>query len=227
MTRDLAVRTADLAKWYGKPAARVHALRGVSLEVARGERVALLGKSGSGKSTLLNLLGGLDRPSAGSLSVAGYDLARASSAQLAGFRLTVVGMIFQSFNLIPSQTALQNVSLPLVFAGRTPAQRRATAREVLEAVGLGGRLHHRPSELSGGEQQRVALARALVNRPSVLLADEPTGSLDSDTANEVIGLLLDHVRAAGSTLLLITHDEELARRCTDRLVRLHDGRLVT
>jgi predicted ABC-type transport system involved in lysophospholipase L1 biosynthesis ATPase subunit len=224
---DLAIRTVDLAKSYGRGSAQVHALRGVTLEVRQGERMALLGKSGSGKSTLLNLLGGLDRPSAGRVEVVGRDLARMSSRQLARHRLTAVGMIFQSFNLIGSRTALDNVMLPLVLAGRSPRERQQTARRMLDAVGLGDRLKHRPAELSGGEQQRVALARALVNRPGVLIADEPTGSLDSQTAADVMALLLDHVRAGGGTLLLVTHDEDLARRSTDRVVRLHDGRVVT
>jgi predicted ABC-type transport system involved in lysophospholipase L1 biosynthesis ATPase subunit len=224
---ETAVRTVDLAKSYGRGSAQVHALRGVTMEIRRGERVALLGKSGSGKSTLLNLLGGLDRPTGGRVEVAGQDLARLSSGQLARHRLNVVGMIFQSFNLISSQTALDNVMLPLVFAGQPPRQRRDTARRMLEALGLGTRLSHRPGELSGGEQQRVALARALVNRPQVLLADEPTGSLDSETATEVIDLLTVHVKDGGATLLLVTHDEDLARRATDRVVRLHDGRVAT
>jgi predicted ABC-type transport system involved in lysophospholipase L1 biosynthesis ATPase subunit len=222
---DLAVRTTDLAKTYGRPSAPVHALRGVSLEIRRGERVALLGKSGSGKSTLLNLLGGLDRPTSGSIHVAGQDLARLSSSQLARHRLTTVGMIFQSFNLIPSRTALENVTLPLLFAGHSPRERASAARQALEAVGLGGRLHHRPVELSGGEMQRVAIARALVNRPQLLLADEPTGNLDSATAAEVAEVLLDHVCAGGTTLVLVTHDEDLARRSTDRILRLQDGKI--
>jgi ABC-type lipoprotein export system ATPase subunit len=218
-----AVRCVGLAKAYGNGIAPVYALRGVSLEIGRGECVALLGKSGSGKSTLLNLLGGIDRPTQGSLQVAGRDLERLSARELARFRSAAVGMIFQSFNLIPSRTALENVELPMVFAGRLPRERRAQARGALEAVGLGERLHHRPAQLSGGEAQRVAVARALVNNPEVLLADEPTGNLDSATAREVIDLLTEHVRARNTTLLLVTHDEELARSCTDRVVRLKDG----
>jgi putative ABC transport system ATP-binding protein len=221
-----AVQTIDLCKWYGPPDARVHALRGVSLSVRPGERVGLLGKSGSGKSTLLNLIGGLDRPSSGRIEVNGRDLAAMSAAELARHRLSTAGMIFQSFNLIPSKTALENVMLPLVFAGVAPSRRRALAGQVLAAVGLGERLHHRPPQLSGGEQQRVALARALVNAPRVLLADEPTGNLDSGTAAEVMALLLSQVRTSGAALLLVTHDEELARRSTDRLVRLHDGHVI-
>jgi predicted ABC-type transport system involved in lysophospholipase L1 biosynthesis ATPase subunit len=224
---DVAVRLRDVLKSYGSAVAPVHALQGVDLEIRRGERVALLGRSGSGKSTLLNLLAGLDRPTSGRVEVGGWDLGRLTADALARYRLTTVGMIFQSYNLIPSRTALANVELPMVFAGRPPRQRRATARRALERVGLGRRLGHRPAELSGGEQQRVAIARALVNDPAVLLADEPTGNLDSDTAAEVIAVLTERVRDQGVTLLLVTHDEELARRCTDRILRIKDGRLET
>jgi predicted ABC-type transport system involved in lysophospholipase L1 biosynthesis ATPase subunit len=221
-----AVRCIDLVKAYGSAAAPLYALRGVSLEVSRGERVALLGKSGSGKSTLLNLLGGIDRPTTGSLQVAGRDLGRLSGRELARFRSVAVGMIFQSFNLIPTRTALQNVELPMIFAGQPPRVRRAEARRALEAVGLGPRLQHCPPQLSGGEAQRVAVARALVNKPDILLADEPTGNLDSATAREVIDLLMEHIRSRAMTLLLVTHDEELARTCTDRIIRLKDGQMV-
>jgi predicted ABC-type transport system involved in lysophospholipase L1 biosynthesis ATPase subunit len=220
-----AIRIVDLTKSYGSGAAPVVALRGVTLDIERGERVALLGKSGSGKSTLLNLLGGLDRPTAGSLAVAGRDLGRLGGRDLARFRSAAVGMIFQSFNLIPSRTALENVELPMVFAGRSVRERRAEAARALESVGLGARLAHRPAQLSGGESQRVAVARALVNRPEILLADEPTGNLDSATAREVIGLILDHVHSHGTTLILVTHDEELAATCTNRVLRLKDGQL--
>jgi predicted ABC-type transport system involved in lysophospholipase L1 biosynthesis ATPase subunit len=223
---DIAVRLRDVAKSYPAGAAPVHALQGVSLEVRRGERVGLLGKSGSGKSTLLNLLAGLDRPSAGVIEVGGRDLGRLGANELAHYRLTAVGMVFQAYNLIAARTALENVELPLVFAGRPPGPRRAAARRALERVGLGHRLGHRPAELSGGEQQRVAIARALVNHPAVVLADEPTGNLDSDTAAEVMDLLGERVRDEGTTLLLVTHDEELARRRTDRVVRIKDGRLA-
>src|SRR5438552_14491696 len=211
----LAVRCVDLVKAYGTAAAPVHVLRGVSLEIGRGERVAILGKSGSGKSTLLNLLGGIDQPTKGSLQVAGRDLDRLSGRALARFRSAAVGMIFQPFNLIPSRTALENVELPMIFAGRPPRERRAEARRALEAVGLGARLHHRPAQLSGGEAQRVAVARALVNQPAILLADEPTGNLDTASAGEVIALLTEHVRQHRTVLILVTHDEELARTCTD------------
>jgi predicted ABC-type transport system involved in lysophospholipase L1 biosynthesis ATPase subunit len=174
----------------------------------------------------LNLLGGLDRPTAGEISVAGRDLGRLSARDLARFRSASVGMIFQAFNLILSRTALENVELPMVFAGVPSRQRRAHARLALEAVGLGARLDHRPAQLSGGENQRVAVARALVNRPQVVLADEPTGNLDSATAREIIALLLEHVRESGATLILVTHDEELASQSTDRVVRLKDGELL-
>jgi predicted ABC-type transport system involved in lysophospholipase L1 biosynthesis ATPase subunit len=220
------VRTAQLTKTYGMVSAAVHALRGVSVTIQRGERVGLLGKSGSGKSTLLNLLGGLDSPTSGSVEVAGRELAQLTSSGLARHRLNTVGMIFQSFNLILSRTALQNVELPMVFAGLAPRERQTAARRALEAVGLGHRLDHLPSELSGGEHQRVAIARALVNDPQVLLADEPTGNLDSATAGDIMDLLTEYVRAHGTTLILVTHDEELAARYTDRVVRLKDGQVV-
>jgi predicted ABC-type transport system involved in lysophospholipase L1 biosynthesis ATPase subunit len=160
------------------------------------------------------------------IEVGGRDLGRLGANELAHYRLTAVGMVFQAYNLIAARTALENVELPLVFAGRPPGERRAAARRALERVGLGHRLGHRPAELSGGEQQRVAIARALVNHPAVVLADEPTGNLDSDTAAEVMDLLGERVRDEGTTLLLVTHDEELARRRTDRVVRIKDGRLA-
>ena len=221
-----AVRAEGVTKTYEAGGSAVPALRGVGIEIGRGERVALLGKSGSGKSTLLNLLGGLDRPTSGTLRVAGADLHEMAPDALARFRLEAVGMIFQAYNLVHSRTALENVELPMVFAGRPKAERREAARAALEAVGLGDRVGHRPEQLSGGERQRVAIARALVNRPSVILADEPTGNLDSATARDVLGLLLDHLARHGTTLVLVTHDEELARHAADRIVRLHDGRVV-
>jgi predicted ABC-type transport system involved in lysophospholipase L1 biosynthesis ATPase subunit len=205
----------------------VPALREITLDVRRGERVALLGKSGSGKSTLLNLFGGLDRPTSGTLQVAGNDLPRLSARQLARFRSVTIGMIFQSFNLIASRTALQNVELPMIFSGTSPRQRQEQARAALEAVGLGDRLHHRPAQMSGGENQRVAVARSLVNRPDIILADEPTGNLDSSTARGVIDLIMQHVLKQGATFILVTHDEELAATCTSRVVRLKDGQIQT
>lgn len=220
-----AIRAADLTKSYGVASAPVTALRGATFEIQRGERVALLGKSGSGKSTLMNLLGGLDHPTSGRLEVAGSDLGRLNGKQLARFRSTTVGMIFQSFNLIPSRTAFENVELPMIFSGFSPRQRRIEAKKALEAVGLGSRLRHRPAQMSGGENQRVAVARSLVNRPQIILADEPTGNLDSATAREVMDLILRHVQSHGSTLVLVTHDEELARTSTDRVIRMRDGQI--
>jgi ABC-type lipoprotein export system ATPase subunit len=223
LTAEVAIRTVNLVKSYGTAASPVLALRGVSLEVRRGERIALLGKSGSGKSTLLNVLGGLDRPTAGSIWVTGQELGQLSSAKLARYRLMTVGMIFQSFNLISGRTALQNVELPMIFAGRPPRERRSAAHQALEAVGLGPRVHHLPSELSGGEQQRVAIARALVNNPHILLADEPTGNLDSDTALAIIELLTERARERHTTMIIVTHDEDLARRYADRMLTMKDG----
>lgn len=224
---DVAVHTIGLTKRYGTSAAPVVALAGIDLTIRTGERVALLGKSGSGKSTLLGLLGGLDRPTAGAVWVGGRDLAAMSSADLARHRLRTTGVIFQAYHLIPSLSALQNVELPMVFAGTTPRQRRATAARMLGAVELGHRMHHRPVELSGGERQRVALARALVNEPAVLLADEPTGNLDTVTAGSMMQLMLDLLAARGATLLLVTHDLDLATRSSDRILRMADGRIVS
>ncbi|HLN29506.1 MAG TPA: ABC transporter ATP-binding protein [Gemmataceae bacterium] len=227
MSASAIIRASGLVKRYVTASTPVEALRGVSLEVRRGERIALLGRSGSGKSTLLNIIGGLDRATAGDILVSGQNLSQLSSNALAQYRLATVGMIFQSFNLILSRTALQNVELPMIFAGGMPRDRLAAARQALEAVGLVNRLDHRPAELSGGEHQRVAIARALVNQPEILLADEPTGNLDSATAAEVLTILMNHVRQHGTTLILVTHDEELAGRCADRVLRLKDGQLIS
>lgn len=221
-----AIQALDVSKVYGGAGNMVQALRGVTFNVGAGERVALLGKSGSGKSTLLNLLGGLDRPTTGQIHVFGRDLASLNANQRAEHRLKSVGMVFQSYQLIPTRTALQNVELPLVFAGGLPRERRDAARSVLAAVGLGDRLLHRPNQLSGGEKQRVAIARALVNRPAVLLADEPTGNLDSATASEIIEVLLRIVAEHRMTLMVVTHDEELARTMANRIIRLVDGQLA-
>jgi ABC-type lipoprotein export system ATPase subunit len=220
------IKLIDVAKSFGMPSAPVHALRGVSFDIAQGERVALLGKSGSGKSTLLNLIGGLDRPTSGRIIVGEQDLATLTSNQLARFRSTTVGMVFQSFNLIATRTALQNVTLPMIFTGSTTQGRQRAGENALESVGLGQRLQHRPNELSGGEHQRVAIARALVNNPQIVLADEPTGNLDTATANEIVSILENHLNEHGTTLILVTHDEDLARRCATRILRLKDGLLV-
>jgi predicted ABC-type transport system involved in lysophospholipase L1 biosynthesis ATPase subunit len=205
----------------------VAALAGVDLLVPAGERIAVIGKSGSGKSTLMNLLGGLDAPTSGTLSVAGQNLSSLSRRQLAEYRLNRVGFVFQSFHLLPHKTALENVELPLVLAGRPPAERRAAARDLLAAVGLSERAGHTPPQLSGGERQRVAVARSLVNQPQLLLADEPTGNLDSASAAAVMELILHQVRERGVTLVIVTHDEELAKRSADRVIRMRDGRIAT
>lgn len=200
----------------------VEILRGVDLRVAQGEAVGLVGPSGSGKSTLMAVMAGLEGISGGRIEVDGEDLARMNEDALARFRRDTIGIVFQSFHLIPTMTALENAALPLELAGRDNAF--AAARESLEAVGLGHRLTHYPSQLSGGEQQRVALARATVTRPRLLLADEPTGNLDQDTGHDVIDLLFELQSRHGATLILITHDPGLAARC-DRVVSMRDGRL--
>jgi ABC-type lipoprotein export system ATPase subunit len=188
--------------------------------------LAVLGKSGSGQSTLLNLLGGLDTPTSGILRVAGYHLGTLSRRELAGFRQTCVGFVFQSFHLIPWQTVAANIEVPLVLAGEKPQLRKAKVAKVLDAVGLTSRAHARPAELSGGERQRAAVARALVLQPKVLLADEPTGNLDSTTAQTVMDLMLTEVRSRGTTLVIVTHDQELALRSSDRRITMRDGRLL-
>ena len=207
-------------------AATIRAVDGVSLEVRRGEFVALLGSSGSGKSTLLNLIAGLDQATSGSIEVGGHDLARMSAADLALHRRSTVGMVFQAFNLIPSMTIEENVELPMRFAEVDRAERRQRAMEALERVGLGGRLKHRPVELSGGEQQRVSLARALANRPTLLLADEPTGNLDSRTGEEIMNLIADLNRRSGMTVLMVTHERALADRYAHRAVHMQDGKMI-
>lgn len=219
------IRLEKVSRVYQSGSDRVVALDDVSLEIAQGERIALLGKSGSGKSTLLGLLGGLDRATSGTIHVDGNDLATLDSDGLAGYRLRSVGMVFQAFNLIRSKTAVQNVEVPFVLAGRDVAGRRAAAVQALESVGLKERANHRPTELSGGEQQRVAIARALVNAPSLILADEPTGNLDSTTAGEVIELLSRYSEENQTTVVLVTHDEELATSFANRTLRLRDGQL--
>ncbi len=200
----------------------VDALRGVDLDVAPGEFVALVGPSGSGKSTLLHLIGGLVRPTGGEVWVNGMELGRSSDRELVLYRRDTLGFVFQSFNLLPIKTAWENVAVPLMLAGVAPERRRARAMALLEQLGLGQRAHHRPAELSGGEQQRVAIARALANHPRLILADEPTGNLDSRTGGEIMALLQRLVRDEGLTLLLVTHDMAVARYA-DRIVHLRDG----
>lgn len=206
--------------------ALIRAVDGVSLQVRAGEFVALLGTSGSGKSSFLNLIAGLDRPTSGSVIVQDSDLARLSREELAKYRLHVVGMVFQSFNLIASMTLAENVELPLRFAEVDKRQRAEQAREALQRVGLASRMHHRPSQLSGGEQQRAALARALINRPQLLLADEPTGNLDSRTGTEIMEMLRGFNRDLGMTVVMVTHERALAERYAQRMIFLADGKLV-
>jgi putative ABC transport system ATP-binding protein len=220
------IRASGLSKVYGQGSTAVMALAAASLEIRAGDRVAILGKSGSGKSTMLNLLGGLDRPTAGQLVVDGRDLATFSRPRMAHYRLTTIGFIFQSFHLVASKSIGENCELPLILNGMPPAERRQRAFESLDAVGLRNRIHHRPADLSGGERQRAAIARALINRPKILLADEPTGNLDSANALAITELILAQVRDRGMTLILVTHDEDLAGRMTDRVLRMADGKIV-
>lgn len=221
-----AVVARDLVREYHMGETAIRAVNGISLTVAAGEFVALLGQSGSGKSTLLNLIGGLDRASGGSLQVMGRELGAMHSEELARYRRHTVGMVFQAFNLVPTMTVLENVELPMLFAEVERSERARRAVQALERVGLGARMRHRPTELSGGEQQRASIARALVNRPSLLLADEPTGNLDSRTGEEVMRFL-EEFHASGMTVLLVTHERALAERHAKRLLTLADGKLIS
>ncbi len=225
MSDDIVIQAHDLHKVYrlGRHV-EVHALRGVSFTVRRGEALAIMGPSGSGKSTLMNILGCLDKPTRGEYILDGQPVAQMNDDDLAVVRNRKVGFVFQSFNLLPRVTALENVMLPLRYAGvlRGAAER---ARAALEAVGLGDRLHHKPNELSGGQQQRVAIARALVNQPAIILADEPTGNLDTQSGQEVMDLLLRLNREQGTTLIVVTHDPEVASQMA-RILHIRDGRLV-
>jgi putative ABC transport system ATP-binding protein len=224
MTPILAAQ--EVSKIYQMGSNNVTALDNVSLEIGEGEFVAIQGTSGSGKSTLLNMLGGLDHPTKGEVFFASKPLGPFTKKQMAHYRRYSVGMIFQNFNLIPTMSARENVSLALAFGGQRGQQRRDRSSELLTRVGLGDRLTHKPSELSGGEQQRVAIARALANNPKVLLADEPTGNLDSIRAHELLGLLREMVTQDSLTILMVTHDHDLANSFADRIVFMKDGRLV-
>jgi putative ABC transport system ATP-binding protein len=222
----LAVRAVNLTRTFEVGETTVQALRGVSLEVPQGQFVALVGPSGSGKSTFLNLVGGLDRPTGGELWVDGIELSASKEKALTEHRRRRVGFVFQSFNLLPSLTAQENVALPLIFVGVPERERLARARELLVQVGLEDRLVHRPTQLSGGEQQRVAIARALVTRPAIILADEPTGNVDSVTGQEIMDLLHRLNRDQGVTLLLVTHDAEAAA-FADVIVQVRDGQVAS
>jgi putative ABC transport system ATP-binding protein len=220
------VEVSGLTRCYRVGSAEVRALDGLDLAVGRGEFLAVVGVSGSGKSTLLHLVGGLDTPSAGSVRVNGHDLGALSPYQRALYRRTSVGFVFQAFHLVPSMTAEANVALALTLQGTYGAERRRRVADALYRVGLDRRAGHRPGQLSGGEQQRVALARAIAHLPPLLLADEPTGNLDRRTAAEVMGLMREFNRAEGTTVVVVTHDEEGVARVADRVVRLRDGRLA-
>jgi ABC-type lipoprotein export system ATPase subunit len=221
------LETCDLKKHYQMGTTTVRALDGVSLTVQEGEFLGLLGTSGSGKSTLLNLIAGLDRATEGTLRIFDQDLARMSSMELSLHRRRNVGIIFQSFNLVSSMSAAENVALAMMFAGVPRAERDAQAAQLLESMGLGGRQRHRPRELSGGEQQRVAIARALSNKPHLLLADEPTGNLDSRTSAEIMSLLKELNERDGKTIIMVTHDASLAKQYAHRTITMLDGGIIS
>jgi ABC-type lipoprotein export system ATPase subunit len=221
------IRTENLCRHYRMGETVIRAVDGVTLAVRSGEFVALLGTSGSGKSSVLNLIAGLDRPTSGSVIVQNRNLAELSRQDLATYRLRTVGMVFQSFNLISSMTVAENVELPMRFAEVDRDKRAAQVSEALSRVGLQARMNHRPSELSGGEQQRAALARALINRPQLLLADEPTGNLDSRTGSEIMNMVREFNRELGMTIVMVTHERPLAERFAGRLIFLADGKLVS
>ena len=215
------IQVQDVWKTYQVGDQQVHALRGLSMDVEKGEYTALMGPSGSGKSTLMNMLGCLDTPTSGKYHLAGEDVGTLDDDALADIRNRRIGFVFQTFNLMPRYTALENVALPMVYAGLGTAERTARAQEVLHQVGLGDRMDHKPNELSGGQRQRVAVARALVNRPDLLLADEPTGNLDTKTSIEIMALF-EEIHAAGNTVIVVTHEEDIAAHA-HRIVRLRDG----
>lgn len=217
------IQAIDVKKEYVMGTQTVHALRGVSFEIAKNEYVAIMGPSGSGKSTMMNVIGCLDTPSSGSYILNGINVNTLTDNELAAIRNKEIGFVFQTFNLLPRSTALANVELPLIYAGMKHTERRKRAIEVLDRVGLADRMDHKPNELSGGQRQRVAVARALVNNPSILLADEPTGNLDSKTGIEILQLF-EELHAQGNTIILVTHEEDIATHA-HRIIRLRDGLL--
>lgn len=219
------VDAKDITKVYQMGEVEVHALRGLSVKIAPGEILSIMGPSGSGKSTLMNILGCLDRPTSGEYSLNGESVANMDDDQLAEIRNRGVGFVFQSFNLLPRATALANVELPMRYAVLNGRNRKQVATEALEAVGLADRIHHRPNELSGGQMQRVAIARALVNNPAIIMADEPTGNLDSKSGDEIMALLKNLNKDLGTTLIIVTHDPEIAA-LTNRVIELRDGRIA-
>ncbi|MFZ5808126.1 MAG: ABC transporter ATP-binding protein [Chloroflexota bacterium] len=221
---DSVIDAKGLTKIYKMGDVEVQALRGISLQIARGSVTAIMGPSGSGKSTLMNILGCLDRPTAGDYYLDEVNVASMNENQLAEIRNQKVGFIFQSFNLLPRSSALTNVELPLRYRSGMNGRRAELARQALEAVGLGDRLHHRPNELSGGQQQRVAIARAIITQPSIIMADEPTGNLDSKSGDEIMELLLGLNKSLGTTLIIVTHDADIARRA-ERIIHIRDGQV--
>jgi putative ABC transport system ATP-binding protein len=219
------IRLQNISRRYKMGSEIVHALRGVSLEIARGEYVAIMGPSGSGKSTLMNLLGCLDTPTEGHYELNGSFVSQMNDNHLAEIRNREIGFVFQTFNLLARSNALRNVELPLIYAGVPGHERKQIALEALRQVGLADRVHHKPNELSGGQRQRVAIARALVNNPAILLADEPTGNLDSKTGNEIMALF-EELSRKGNTIIVVTHEEDIARH-SRRIIRLHDGLIAS
>lgn len=221
MAKNPLITLLDIGRKYVIGAETIHALKSVSLTIEKGEFVALMGPSGSGKSTLMNILGCLDTPTKGTYILNGNQVSEMSDSELAEIRNKEIGFVFQTFNLLPRSSSLENVALPLVYAGIGRVQREDRAQKTLESVGLGNRVHHKPNELSGGQRQRVAVARALVNNPSIILADEPTGNLDTKTSVEIMGLL-EEIHSKGNTIILVTHEEDIAQHA-HRIVRMRDG----
>ncbi|MFT6851267.1 MAG: putative ABC transport system ATP-binding protein [Sphingobacteriales bacterium] len=222
---DSLISVKDIAKIYQLGQEKIHAIRSISLDIFRNEFVALMGPSGSGKSTLMNILGCLDTPTKGSYVLNGNDVSKMDDNNLAEIRNQEIGFVFQTFNLLPRASALDNVMLPLIYAGFSKAEREERGKQVLEHVGLADRMHHNPNELSGGQRQRVAIARALVNNPSIILADEPTGNLDTKTSIEILSLF-EEIHNAGNTIIVVTHEEDIAKHA-HRIVRVRDGEIET